>query len=110
MQQHVSEIGICELKVTFIVKFEQSGTVRVFVLEVEVVDLRLVGGMTTLFTHVHLGPPLFVGILVLHAMHLEAMRFKRTPLRERLFAKTAFVWPNTCNNIFSCMNWTLRNT
>lgn len=39
----------------------------------------------------HLGATLFVGILVLDAVHFQAVRLQRTALRERLLTEIAFV-------------------
>ena len=54
MQQHVGEAVVGELEVPLVVELEQSRTVRVVLLEVDVVDLGLVGRVTALFAHVHL--------------------------------------------------------
>lgn len=74
-----------------VVELEQGRRVRVFVLQVQVVHFRLVRRVAALLAHVHLRAPLLVRVLVLHAVHLQAVRFQRTPLRERLLAQIALV-------------------
>lgn len=53
-QQVVGELRVGELEVALVVELEQGGRVGVFFLEVQVVDLRFVGGVAALLAHVHL--------------------------------------------------------
>lgn len=80
----------------FVVELEEGGTVGVVVLEVHVVALRLSRGVAALLTHVHLRAALLVGIAVLDAMHLQAMRLEGAALREGLLAQIALVRTHTC--------------
>lgn len=58
--------------------------------------LLALGRAATLLTHVQLGPPLLVCILLLHAMDLLEMRLQRAALREGLVTQAAFVGPHAC--------------
>lgn len=78
-----------------VVELEQGRRVRVFVLQVQVVHFRLVRRVAALLAHIHLRAPLLVRVLVLHAVHLQAVRLQRTPLRERLLAQIALVRPHS---------------
>lgn len=78
-----------------VVELEQGRRVRVFVLQVQVVHFRLVRRVAALLAHVHLRAPLLVRVLVLHAVHLQAVRLQRAPLRERLLAQIALVRPHS---------------
>lgn len=54
LQQHVGEVAVGEFEVPFVVELEQSRTVRVLVLEVEIVDFRLLCRVAALFAYVNL--------------------------------------------------------
>lgn len=62
------------------------------------VALLALGRAATLLTHVQLGPPLLVGILLLHAMDLFEVRLQRAALCEGLVTQAAFVGPHTCRS------------
>lgn len=94
---------VVELEVPLVVELEQCGTVRVFLLQVQVVVFGLSSGVTALFAHVHLGSPLFVGVAVLDAVHLEHVRLQRAALSERLATVRANVRSHTC--VRSCMSF-----
>lgn len=66
----------------FVVELEQGRAVRVFVFQVQVVDFRFAGGVAALLAHVYFGPPFFVGILVLDAVHFQTVGLERAPLGE----------------------------
>lgn len=59
--------------------------------QVDVVHFGLASRVTALLTNVHLSASLLVGVLMLHAVHLEAVRLQRTALREALLAQVALV-------------------
>lgn len=110
-EQVVRELRVGELEVALVVELEKGRRVGVLVLQVDVVDFRLVRGVSALFTHVHLrgrlalrikqigqrifptylSASLFVGILMLNTVHLKTMRLKRAPLSERFLAQIALV-------------------
>ena len=54
LQEHAGEVGIVELEVSLVVKLEEGGRVRVVLLEVEIVELGLGGGVAAVLTNVHL--------------------------------------------------------
>jgi len=95
LQEHAGEVGIVELEVSLVVKLEEGGRVRMVLLEVKIVELGLGGGVAAVLTHVHLGSPLLVVVLVSHAVHLETVRLQGTALGEGLFAEVALVGPHT---------------
>ena len=64
--------------------------------QVEVVKLRLRGGVAAFLADVRLGTPLFIGKLQLDAVHFAGVRLQRTTLRERLVALVAAIWTNSC--------------
>jgi hypothetical protein len=98
LEQHVCEIRIRKLEVSLVVEFEQGRTVGVFLFQVKVVDFGLAGRVSALLAHVHFGPPLLVGVLVLDAVHFETVRLQRASLREAFFTKAALVRPHSCKN------------
>jgi hypothetical protein len=70
-------------------------------LQMQVVDLGLVGRVPALLADVHLGAAFFVGVLVLHPMHLQAVGLQRAPLGERLLAQVALVGSYAWNQTIS---------
>ena len=50
-----AKVGAVEFEMPLIVELEQSGGVGVLLLQVEVVHLGLLGGVTTVLTNIHLG-------------------------------------------------------
>ena len=54
MQQHTGKAGVVELEVALVVELQQCRAVGMLVLQVEVVKLRLLGGMTAVFAHINL--------------------------------------------------------
>ena len=54
LEQHAGEVVVGELEVALVVELEQGRTVRVVVLEVQVVHLGLVGRVAALLAHVDL--------------------------------------------------------
>ena len=54
MEQETGEIGVAELEVPLVVELEEGGTVGVVLLQVQVVQLGLGGGVATVLTNVHL--------------------------------------------------------
>lgn len=93
-EQIVGKLRVGELKVPLVVELEQRRRERMVVLQVQVVNLRFAGGVAALLAHVHLGPALLVGVLMLHAVHLLAMRLQGAALREALLAQVALVRPH----------------
>lgn len=90
-EENVREVGVVELKVPLVVELEQRGAVGVVVLEVKVVDLGFARGVAALLAHVDLRATLLVGVAMLHAVHLQAVRLEGTPLSERLLAQATLV-------------------
>lgn len=95
-QENVGEVGVVEFEVSFVVELEKSRTVGMVILEVEVVEFGFASRVTAFLTHIDFGTALFVGVAVLDAMHLQAVRFQGAPLGERLLTQVAFIWTNTC--------------
>lgn len=54
LQQHVGKVAVCEFEVPFVVELEEGRTVRMLVLEVKIVNFRLLRRVSTLFAHVNL--------------------------------------------------------
>lgn len=54
LQQHVGEVAVRELEVPLVVELEEGRAVGVLVLEVQVVDLRLLRRVAALLAHVDL--------------------------------------------------------
>ena len=54
MEQETGEIGVAELEVPLVVELEEGGTVGVVLLQVQVVQLGLGGGVATVLTNIHL--------------------------------------------------------
>lgn len=92
------KILIVKLKVTFVVKLGQSRTVRMVLLEVQIVFFRLIGGVSAFFAHVHLGSTFFVRVIVRDSVHFQSVRFERATLRERFVAAVAFVGSHSCSS------------
>lgn len=119
MEQHVGKVVVGELKMPLVVELEQRRTVRMELFQVNVVHLRFVRCVTTLFTNVYLNSrdnqicvfvcvclhcrsndfylrsSFFVLVLMGDTVHLETMRLERTPLRKGFFAQSAFVRSDT---------------
>lgn len=96
MEQHVGKVVVGELEMPLVVELEQRRTVRMELFQVNVVHLRFVRCVTTLFTNVYLRSSFFVLVLMGDTVHLETMRLERTPLRKGFFAQSAFVRSDTC--------------
>lgn len=60
---------IVELKMPLVVEFEQGGAVGVLLLQVDIVDLRLLGRVAAVLTHVNLRSSLLVIVSVVDAMY-----------------------------------------
>ena len=54
MEEHAGKAGVVELEVPLVVELEECWAVRVVLLEVEVVQLRLLRGVATVFTNIDL--------------------------------------------------------
>ncbi len=54
LQQHAGEARVVELEVPLVVELEEGRAVRVVLLQVEVVQLRLLGRVTAVLAHVDL--------------------------------------------------------
>lgn len=78
-----------------IVEFEQCGTVRMFLFEVQIVHFRFTGRVSAFLADIHLCSALFISVLVLNTVHFKAMRFQGTPLRKGFLTKAAFIRTNT---------------
>ena len=68
---------------------------RVVRFQVDIVDLRVICGVSAVFTHIDLVPPLFVGKVEGHAMHLLAMGLQGTSLCESFITHLTFVGANS---------------
>lgn len=53
--------------------------------------------VATVFTHIKFVSPLFVGVLLLHAVDLLQVGLQGAALREGFVADLAFVRSNSCN-------------
>lgn len=93
-EQVVRKLRIGKLEVALVVELEQGRRVGVLLLQVQVVDLRFVRRVATLLADVHLRAPLLVRVLVLDAVHLQAVRLQRAPLRKGFLAQIALVRPD----------------
>lgn len=93
-EQVVCKLRIGKLEVALVVELEKGRRVGVLLLQVQVVYFRFVGRVAALLAYVHLRAPLLVRILVLNAVHLQAVRLQRAPLGERLLAQIALVRPD----------------
>lgn len=60
---------VVELKMPLVVEFEQGGAVGVLLLQVDIVDLRLLGRVAAVLTHVNLRSSLLVIVSVVDAMY-----------------------------------------
>lgn len=80
-----------KLEVSLVVELEQGRTVRVVLLEVQVVDFWLVARVTALLADVHFGPALLVSVLVLDAVDFQRVRLQGATLGEGLVAQDALV-------------------
>jgi len=89
------KIAVRELKMSLVVEFGKRWRIRVFSFEVHVVTFRILSCIATLFAHIDLVSPLFVRVIVCDAVHLQCVRFQRTPLRKRLVTVIAFVRTHT---------------
>ena len=119
MKQHVGKVVVGEFKMSLVVELEQGRTVWVVLLQVDVVHLGLVSRVPAFFANVnlfkfskqisskmtrhnskianlYLCSSFFVLVLMGDAVHLEAVGFERTPLREGFLAQGALVRPDTC--------------
>ena len=54
LKKHACKIRIGELEMSLIIEFQECRTVRVIILEVQIVHFRFSGGMTTILTNVNL--------------------------------------------------------
>ena len=90
LEQHTCKVRVVEFEMSLVVELEKRGGVGVVVFQVKVVYLRLRGGVATILAHIHLNKevlgmrlefgdsshlrsPLFVVVLVGHAVNLEAV-------------------------------------
>lgn len=60
---------VVELKMPLVVKFEQGGAVGVLLLQVDVVNLGLLGRVAAILAHVNLRSSLLVIVTVVDAMY-----------------------------------------
>lgn len=60
---------VVELKMPLVVEFEQGGAVGVLLLQVDIVDLRLLGRVAAVLAHVNLRSSLLVIVSVVDAMY-----------------------------------------
>lgn len=74
----------------------QQRAVGVVLLQVQDVALLALRRAAALLTHVQLGPPLLVRVLLLHAVDLLEVGLQGAALREGLVAQAAFVGPHAC--------------
>lgn len=79
---------------SLIIELKECWTIWVIILEVKVVDLRLICSVAALFTDVHLCATFLVSILMLHTMYFQTMGLQRTALSKRFFTQVAFVGPD----------------
>jgi len=84
-----------------VVELEEGRGVRVLGFEVQVVCFWLLRCVTTVLADVHLRSPLFVLVLMVDAVNLQAVTFQGAPLGEGLFAVVATVWTDSCMS--TCM-------
>jgi hypothetical protein len=54
LEKETGEIGVAELEVPLVVELEKGGTVRVVLFQVQVVQLGLGCGVTTVLANIHL--------------------------------------------------------
>jgi len=54
LQKHAGEVGVVEFEMPLVVELEEGGGVRVVILQMEIVDLGLRGGVAAVLTNVHL--------------------------------------------------------
>ena len=54
LEEQACKVGVGELEVTLVIELEQCRTVGMLVLQVQVVDLGLGGGVAAVLAHVHL--------------------------------------------------------
>jgi len=79
-----------------VVELEEGRGVGVLGLEVQVVRFRLLSCVATILADVHLRSPLFVLVLMVDSVNLQAVTFQRAPLGEGLFAVVAPIWTDSC--------------
>jgi len=60
---------VVELKMPLVVEFEQGGAVGVLLLQVDIVDLRLLGRVAAVLAHVNLRSSLLVIVSVVDAVY-----------------------------------------
>lgn len=60
---------VVELKMPLVVEFEQGGAVGVLLLQVDIVDLWLLGRVAAILAHVNLRSSLLVIVTVVDAMY-----------------------------------------
>jgi len=60
---------VVELKMPLVVEFEQGGAVGVLLLQVDIVDLGLLGRVAAILAHVNLRSSLLVIVTVVDAMY-----------------------------------------
>ena len=54
MQQHAGKVAVVEFEMSLVIELEQSRTVRVILLEMEIVKLWLWRGVATVLANIHL--------------------------------------------------------
>jgi len=79
-----------------VVELEEGRGVRVLGFEVQVVRFWLLRCVAAVLTDVHLRSPLFVLVLMVDAVNLQAVTFQGAPLGEGLFAVVATIWTHSC--------------
>jgi len=82
--------------VPLVVELEEGRGVRVLGFQVQVVCLRFLCRVATVLADVDLRSPLFVLVLMVDAVNLQAVTFQRAPLGEGLFAVVAPIWTDSC--------------
>jgi len=79
-----------------VVELEKGRGVRVLGFQVQVVRLGFLCRVATVLAHVDLRSPLFVLVLMVDAVNLQAVTFQGAPLGEGLFAVVATIWTHSC--------------
>ena len=54
LKQHAGKVAVVEFEMSLVIELEQSRTVRMVLLEMEIVKLWLWCGVATVLTHIHL--------------------------------------------------------
>lgn len=70
LKQHTGKVGVVEFKMSLVIELEEGRRVGMVFFQMQVMNFRLCCSVPTIFTNVHLGPPLFVVVLVCNSMNL----------------------------------------